>query len=124
MKKMLFFLALGLIAFGLSTCNYNNEETLYTANDCDTTNITFHATIAPIFETNCLRCHGNAVALTNGGGVRLQDYADVKTNLDRAFGAMSHLEGYPPMPLDMSAMIDECTIRKVRIWKNAGGLNN
>jgi len=124
MRKMLFFLVLGLIILGFSTCYYNNEETLYSINGCDTTNSTFQATIAPIFETNCLRCHGNAIALSNGGGIRLQDYADVKTHLDRAYGAMSHQEGYLPMPKDMSVLIDECSIRKVRIWKDAGGLDN
>lgn len=124
MRKMLFFLVLGLIILGFSTCYYNNEETLYSINACDTTNITFHATIAPIFEANCLRCHGNEVALSNGAGIRLQDYADVKTHLDRAYGAMSHQEGFLPMPKDMSALIDECSIRKVRIWKEAGGIDN
>ena len=121
---MLFFLVLGLIILGFSTCYYNNEEILYSINGCDTTNITFHAKVAPIFEANCLRCHGNAVALSNGGGIRLQDYADVKAHLDRAYGDMSHQPNYIPMPLDMSAMIDECSIKKVRIWKEAGGLDN
>lgn len=124
MRKTLFFLVLGLIILGFSSCYYKNEETLYSINTCDTTNITFQAKVAPIFEANCLRCHGNAVALSNGGGLRLQDYADVKAHLDRAYGAMSHLEGYASMPKDMSTMIDECSIKKVRIWKEAGGLDN
>ena len=121
---MLFFLALGLMFIGFSTCYYHNEETLYAVNACDTTNITFSATIAPIFETNCLRCHGNAVASSFGSGIRLQDYADVKTHLNRAYGAMSHQDGFAPMPKDMSTLIDECSIRKVRIWKEAGGIDN
>ena len=126
MRKTSFFILLGLIALVFSTCYYHNEEMLYSndGNSCDTTNITFSAKVAPIFKTNCLRCHGNAVALSNGGGIRLEDYADVKAHLDRAYGDMSHQDGYIPMPRDMSATINECSIRKVRIWKDAGGLDN
>lgn len=124
MRKVIFLAVLVFAIIGLSTCYYNNEETLYSTNSCDTTNITFSAKIAPIFTANCLRCHGNAVASSNGGGIRLQDYTDVKAHLDRAYGAMSHQEGFFPMPLDMSTKIDECQIAKVRIWKNAGSPNN
>lgn len=124
-KKIYLFLFL-LILFGFNSCYYHNEETLYSnaTNTCDTTNITFKATVAPIFRENCLSCHGNAVASSNGGGVRLEDYVDVKEHLDHAYGSMSHLPGYLPMPKGMSNTIDECQIKKVRIWKDAGGLNN
>jgi hypothetical protein len=126
MRKMSLFLVLVLFTLVFSNCYYHNEETLYSndGNACDTTNVTFRAKIAPIFQTNCLRCHGNAVALTNGAGIRLEDYADVNAHLDRAYGAMAHLDGYLPMPKDLSTKIDECSIKKVRIWKDAGGLDN
>ena len=114
------------IILGFTKCYYNKEEVLYPnlANSCDTTNITFKAKVAPIFQANCLRCHGNAVATSNGGGVRLEDYGDVKSHLDRAYGSMSHQLGYLPMPKDMSSTIDHCQIKIVRIWKDAGGLDN
>ena len=94
MKKTINFLLLVFIGISLSTCTYNNEQTLYPvlSNSCDTTNITFSGKVAPIFKANCLSCHGNAaVAAGNGGGVKLEDYSDVKANLNRAYGSMAHL---------------------------------
>jgi hypothetical protein len=127
MKKTINFLLLVFIGISLSTCTYNNEQTLYPvlSNSCDTTNITFSGKVAPIFKANCLSCHGNAaVAAGNGGGVKLEDYSDVKANLNRAYGSMAHLPGYVPMPKNMSGTIDTCQIKIVRIWKAAGAPDN
>lgn len=126
MRKIIYFFILVFVIPGFTACYYHNEEMLYTnvTNSCDTTNITFKAKVAPIFKANCLSCHGNSVASFFGGGVRLEDYVDVKAHLDRAYGAMSHLPGYSSMPKGMSNKIDECQIKIVGIWKDAGGLNN
>ena len=115
-----------VIVLGLTTCTYNNEEVLYSnSNDsCDTTNITFKTKVTSVFSRNCLACHGNSVADNNGGGIRLQDYNDVKAILNNAYGSMAHLPGYPPMPKGMSNTIDACDIKTVRIWKEAGAPNN
>jgi len=126
MKILIYFGLLVVVALVLSTCAYNNEEVLYPklANTCDTTNITFSTKVAAVFSKNCLSCHGNSVATSNGGGIRLQDYVDVKANLDAAYGSMSHKQGYTPMPKGMSNTIDTCEIKIVRIWKDAGAPNN
>jgi hypothetical protein len=124
--KNLSLLVLLSVFFGVFSCASNKEELLYPnrGNACDTTNITFRARVAPVFSTNCLSCHGNSVASSSGGGVRLQDYADVKANLNKAYGSMAHLPGYLPMPKGMSGRIDSCSIKAVRIWKEAGAPNN
>ncbi|HLP04411.1 MAG TPA: hypothetical protein VK152_03180 [Paludibacter sp.] len=112
------------IVFG--QCVYNNEEDLYPGQTetCDTTNITFSGKVAPVLRANCLACHGNSVAASNGGGIRLEDYSDVSANIQRLFGAMSHQPGYIPMPKGISSKIDECQINAVRIWKEAGTPDN
>ena len=127
MKKTIYFLLLVFIGINLSTCTYNNEQTLYPvlSNTCDTTNITFSGKVAPIFRANCLSCHGNAaVAAGNGGGIRLENYSDLKAILNRAYGSMAHLPGYVPMPKNMSGTIDTCQIKIVGIWKAAGAPDN
>lgn len=115
-----------LITSFFSRCAYNNEETLYAekTGSCDTTNITYSARVAPVFRANCLGCHGNSVAASSGAGIRLENYNDVKANIERAYGAMSHQPGFVPMPKGMSSKIDACQIEAVRIWKEAGAPNN
>jgi hypothetical protein len=127
MRKIFYFLILAFIIFSFSKCYYYKEEVLnpVLANSCDTTNITYSGKVVPIFATNCLSCHGNAaVAGGDGGGIKLEDFPDLKANLNRAYGAMSHLPGFFPMPKGMSSTIDPCQIKIVRIWKDAGALNN
>ena len=110
--------------FSFSNCLYNKADILYPANACDTSNVTFKGKVAPVFASHCLVCHGNSVSPPNGGGHRLQDYADVKANILIAYGAMSHQPGFIPMPLGQKETIDPCEIKIVRIWKDAGAPNN
>lgn len=126
MKATIFVVILVIFGLSFTTCNTNNEEQLYpTTNDsCDTTDITFTAKVAPIFVENCVRCHGNSVAASQGGGIRLQDYDDIKLNLNNAYGSMNHSSGFTRMPKDMSSTIDPCKIKIVRIWKDAGAPEN
>ncbi|MDD4969421.1 MAG: hypothetical protein PHT07_08330 [Paludibacter sp.] len=124
MKSVLYSIILILIMLSLTTCYYYKEDIRYSKNQCDTTNITFSGKVVPVFAQNCLICHGNAVAPPDGGGLRLENYADVKMNITRAFGAMSHAPGFFPMPLGQSATIDTCEIKIVRIWKDAGMPDN
>jgi len=125
-KKLTCFFMLAFLFLGLCTCFYNKEEVLYPnqTNTCDTTNITFNGKVVAVLEANCFRCHGNAVAISEGAGIRLEDYADVNDRMDQMYGAMAHLDGYLPMPRDKSSKIDSCQIKTFRIWKDAGGLNN
>jgi len=126
MKSFISIFVILFFILSFNECTYNKEDVLYSTktNTCDTTNITFQAKVAPIFAQNCLICHGNAVSPPDGGGIRLQDYQDVKANIDRVYGAMSHKAGFIPMPLGSTSTIDPCQIKIVRIWKDAGAPNN
>ncbi|MFT3754109.1 MAG: hypothetical protein QM800_14945 [Paludibacter sp.] len=108
-----------IIAGTFHSCYYDKEEQLYPSlAACDTTNITYSQKIAPILNANCLSCHGNSVYQSNGGGVKLQDYPDVKANINPAYDAV--VNGRMPK----GAKLDDCSITAIGIWKNAGAPNN
>ncbi len=115
-------LLLVLIAFlvGLSSCSSDNQEEFYNA-ECDTENVTFSATVKPIIDRNCKSCHsaGNA-----SGGVALDTYTSIKSNVDNGslIGSIKHLPGFSPMPL--GGKLDDCTIAKIDAWINDGALDN
>lgn len=102
-------------------CYYDNAELRYPkVAACDTTNVTYALKVAPIISANCLSCHSNATYLSNGGGIiKLQDYPDVKTNINQAYNDI--IIGRMPKG---GAKLDDCSISLIRIWKNAGAPNN
>lgn len=124
MKSFFYSILFLFVIASFTTCYYYKEDIRYSNNSCDTTNITFTGKVAPVFASNCLVCHGNTVAPPDGGGLRLQDYADVKANITKAFGSMSHQPGFIPMPLGQSETINPCSIEIVRKWIDAGMPDN
>jgi len=82
--------------------------------ECDTTNVTYSGTIAPIMASYCTSCHG-ATAVSDGDGIDLRTYNDVKSNIVRVYGAMSGDPDYMLMPNGVK--LDNCTILKVKIWQ-------
>jgi mono/diheme cytochrome c family protein len=92
------------------------------APSCDTTHVTYAATVAPLLLQNCGGCHGNGVAL---GGVALSSYVQVKAvaGTGRLMGAVDHAPGYSPMPKG-GAQLSVCDRTKLRLWVQAGALNN
>lgn len=111
----------------LGGCASQNGEDLLAsgplpAPSCDTTNVTYAATIAPLLLQNCGGCHGNGVAL---GGVALGTYTQLKAVVGkgRLLGAVDHAPGYSPMPKG-GAQLSECDRAKLRQWVQAGALNN
>ena len=109
-----------LIAVTFYGCYYDKEEKLYpNVAACDTTNITYTLKIAPILNANCLSCHGNSVYQSSGGGLKLQDYVDVKANINQIYDAIINSR----MPKG-GAKLDDCTIKSIEIWKKTGALQN
>ena len=124
MKKKSFiylFLVTIILSIGFYGCFYDKAELLYpTVAACDTTNVTYTLKIAPVFTANCLSCHSNSTYISNGGGIiKLQDFVDVKANLDQAYNDI--LIGKMPKG---GAKLDDCTISLLRIWKTAGAPQN
>ncbi len=114
-----------LLTILLAACYYDNEETLYPplSSTCDTSNVTFSGTIAPIFADNCLFCHSNAKAAALGNNILLENYADVKANVILIDAAIKHSGTISPMPKN-GGKIKDCYISQFDIWTRLGALNN
>jgi hypothetical protein len=102
----------------ITGCYYDNEEALYPELNaaCDTVNVTFSATIAPIISNNCLSCHSDANAAF-GGNVHLQSLADVMAISARI---MPSIEQTGPKPMPPNGKLRPCSITQFRIWINNG----
>jgi len=122
-RKLLGLLYVGLIVSILSSCYYDNAEDLYPQSpECDTLNVTYSSTIAPIMSASCNDCHGESFANAN---VRTDNYDDLKTIADdgRLWGTVNHESGYSPMPKDRPKLND-CDLKKIEIWLDNGALND
>ena len=123
MRIIVYLLMLGLIIGGLSRCTYNNEEDLYPQIvECDTLNVTYSQTIAPIMSTNCNFCHSGATPPAN---VKTDTYDDLKiiADDDRLWGCVNHESGYSAMPNDRPKLND-CDLKKIRVWLDNGALDD
>ncbi|MBU8892984.1 MAG: hypothetical protein KOO66_09410 [Bacteroidales bacterium] len=116
-----------VIIVAVQSCYYDNEELLYPelSSACDTLNITYSGTISPILTLQCLSCHSSSAASAYGGGIRLEDYSDVKIYVDngKLWGSVSHSSGFSPMPKEAGKMAG-CKITQFEIWINSGAANN
>jgi hypothetical protein len=123
MKRLIISLsAIVIFSIFFVSCYYDNEEALYPAlsSTCDTTNVTYNATIVPILNNSCLTCH--SVAAT-GGSIVLTSYAAVVANAPRITGSIKQLSGFSAMPKN-SAKLKSCSIAQWDIWVKNGMPNN
>ena len=123
MKK----LVLPLILFILSGCYYDSEEALFGkpgTGTCDTSVSNFSTQVKPILNSYCLTCHSNANASGSGSGIKLENYADVKTYVDngKLVGSIEHTSSYP-MPKG-GGTLSTCDIAIINAWITKGALNN
>jgi hypothetical protein len=114
----------------MSSCYYDSREELFGNTTCDTTTVTYSATILPILEAECLLCHSDANAAALGGGAILEGYdflMDYVTPADpdnsSFYNSVAWVSGYSFMPKS-SDQLSDCNISKIRAWINAGALNN
>jgi hypothetical protein len=119
------FLAILIIftGWGLNSCYYDNAEDLYpNPPTCDTTNITYSGTVAPVMSAYCNSCHSTTSA---SGGIITDNYDDLKSAVDggRFWGAINQQPGYSPMPQG-GQKLNECTLAKIDIWILDGAPNN
>ena len=122
MKRILTILLILTVAT-IAGCYYDNEEKLYPviSTTCDLTNVTFSSTVTNALHS-CQSCHSNSNASSSGAGIRLENYADVKSNT-RLMGAINHLSGYSAMPKG-GGTLTSCEINQIQIWINNGMPNN
>jgi len=106
----------------LQSCTYDKEMLLPPSNSADTVNVSFAASILPLFRANCFSCHGNG---SNLGNVSLDTYDDVKALAvsGRLLGSISHSTGFVPMPFGADKL-DDSSIDAVRIWIDEGASSN
>ena len=125
MKKFFLPLIVIVVVLLFSSCYYDNIETLYpTLNTtCDTTNVTFSASVAPLLSNSCYSCHSNNTAASFGANIKVENYADVSANATAIAGSIKHTGSYSPMPKGGGTLSD-CSIKKVDIWIRNGKLNN
>lgn len=116
-----------IILLFVTSCYYDNEEYLYSGNGgnqitCDTSNVTYSGTVAPILNTHCFGCHnpGNP-----SSGITVSNYSNliVYVNNGRFLGSIEHSPGYSPMPKN-GAKLSSCNLLKIKKWISNGALNN
>lgn len=109
----------------LAGCYYNVEQELYgsgTAN-CDTTAVTYSATITSLMNQHgCISCHSAAAP---SGNVTLSTYSGVKARVadGSLIGSVTHSAGFSPMPQGAPKMTP-CDIQKISTWINDGAPQN
>jgi mono/diheme cytochrome c family protein len=123
-KLIVFLLIAGIFTFLFQGCSYEKED-LLNPNYCDTSNVTYQKTVAPIITVNCLPCHGNDVYTSLGAHINLDGYANLigKANNGVLLKSIQHATGLFPMPKNQSKL-SECNIEKIEKWINNGAANN
>lgn len=122
MKNLVIILILALAA--LTGCYRDNEADLYPVNgSCETTGVTYAATVVPILQSNgCLSCHSGGAP---SGNISLEGYANVRSAAisGKLYGVINHSAGYSPMPQGGNKM-SNCNINKIKAWIDSGSINN
>lgn len=99
-----------------------NDLTCNPGTVCDDANVTYSATVVPIFETHCYGCHNPTFI---SGGVVLTNYNTVASlaGSGKLMGVISHAPGFINMPQG-GAKLSACNIQKIKKWVDAGAKND
>ena len=114
------YLVTGIVLISvLSACTYNNEETLYSDDICDTTDVTYSNDILPVFQQNCYACHH--VSPTIYGNLDLANFDHIQRVVDngKLLKNIKHEADGTPMPQGGTKLSD-CTILKIENWIDQG----
>lgn len=113
---------LALLVLLFEGCYYDVEDELYpTTGLCDTTTVTYVATIAPLLNRSCISCHSGSAP---SGNIDLSNYTNVKLYADDGslYGSMSHNPNWSQMPQGGNKS-DDCSLLKVKTWIERGSPN-
>jgi hypothetical protein len=125
MKKTFIFAAIGLLfSFLVSSCYFDNVEDLYPfeASACDTANVTYSQTVAPIMASSCNVCHSVANPQKNIITDNFTDLSIIAKN-GQLWKSVSHDPGVIPMPYQGNKLPD-CNLKKINTWIKAGSPDN
>lgn len=112
-------LLIAITVLAVSGCNYNDEENLYGA-ICDTNNVSYSASVAPVFAAYCNSCHGG---LSQNGGIQTDTISYVIENIKSIRGAINWDPKYLNMPKE-GAKLPACDLIKIDIWIRDGMPDN
>lgn len=89
---------------------------------CDTSVFTYSGAVLPIINTYCKGCHNPS---SPGGGIDLTTYTNVRMVAlnGKLSGSINHSSGFVPMPPG-SVNLDECEVKQIEKWIQAGTPNN
>ena len=84
---------------------------------CDTTNVTFSASICPMMQKYCTGCHSTG---NPGGGIVIGGYSDLVTLAGNGslMGSVRYDQGYAKMPTNQQ--LPECNINLLQKWIDDG----
>lgn len=99
-----------------------NNSCTASAVSCDSTGVSFSATVFPTLKTYCTGCHSGT---TPSAGIDLNSHAAIKVYAanGRLMGSINHAAGYKPMPSSTSKL-GTCEISQIKAWIAEGTLNN
>jgi mono/diheme cytochrome c family protein len=122
LKSGLLFAGCIIVLSTMASCASNNEEELYPIDTCDTVQVTYSLTIAPIIAQNCAACHSGLAPISN---IPLDTYSGVKAMVDaeRLVGSLRRLDGFSPMPQNAPSL-PECELLQIETWVNAEAPDN
>ncbi|HEX8461934.1 MAG TPA: hypothetical protein VF623_10910 [Segetibacter sp.] len=107
------------VSVSLTGCYYDKEDLVYPKITCDTTNLTYNASIEGIIKANCYACHSGTAAASFG--VKLDSYTLFKSHT--ASGSVMQLitskDPNVMMPKGGPALSD-CEIQKINAWIKRG----
>lgn len=116
------WIAVAIVLF-LSSCYNDSIESLTKENLCDVTQVKFSKDVTKILNNSCALsgCHNANALLT----FPMTNYDEVIPIVEdgRLLKAIKHESGALPMPKNTSKL-DDCSIKKIETWINAGSLNN
>lgn len=109
----------------VQSCYYDKEDDLFpfTKTTCDTTNVTYSQTIAPIMASNCNNCHNNS---NNNGGVKTDtwDQLSIVAKDGRLSNAINWTYGGSKNMPSGGSKLSDCDLAKISAWINAGAPDN
>jgi mono/diheme cytochrome c family protein len=121
--KKITFLSIALLAIStlIPSCYYDKEENLYPFAACDTSNVTYSQTVAPIMAANCNACHSGS---SPESGITTDSWTGLQTVVlnGKLIPAIEHT-GPSQMPKGASKLPD-CSISQIKKWVSNGAPNN
>lgn len=116
-KGVVGLLLISIILILLPHCYYDSEEYIYGKTNCDTTNISYTNNITQIMNQHCNSCHNQS---SPSGNVVTDNYNSLMIIVNN--GRLWQTTNSGSMP--KSGKLDDCTIKKIKIWIDNGATNN